>query len=515
MTHRPFGPFLAVAMIASACMKPAPAPRVPVVVVAPALSAAAQLNADLSKIFSVPELEHALLAVSIQGVDSGEILYAQNAAALVMPASTSKVVTLAAAVDRLGWDHRYETRLVSSAPIVNGVLKGDLIIVGAGDPSMNHHHGGPDLAFDQWAEQLRGAGIRVIQGDLVGDDRAFGQDVFGDGWAWDDLADGYAAPIGALQLRENVIKLALRPGDAAGKPITVEVPPAAVAFPVVNRAITVAAGSKGLIRARRWPGSSGVEISGQVPMGVPAFTRNAAVARPTEYFLHGLAAALRARGIELRGGTHDVRDAAAAVEASRPDLRTLATYRSPPLAELATVMMKVSHNGYAETLLRTLGRPAVEGTAATGLKVVGEVLGSWGIVSGSYVLRDGSGLSRLNYLTTDIMVAVLRHLYGDPRHRDRFLATLPIAGRDGTLKDRMVGTPMEGKVRAKTGTVSNVRALAGYVETSDGETIAFAFIANNFRIPLPAVDAVIEAALRRLVTFSRRPVSAPPRSLAP
>ena len=479
----------ALAALLGACSAPSARPAIP----APART----LEADLATLFDTPELDHALVAVMIRDVETGAVVYEREANKLAIPASTAKLATLAAAAEKLGWDHRYETRLVAAAPIANGVLKGDLVVIGSGDPSMNDHHGGARAAFDQIADQLRAAGITTIDGALIGDGRAWGSDTIGDGWAWDNLAEPFAAPVAALQVRENIVQVELRAGDTVGAPIVVAIPVSDAWFELDVHATTAAAGTTPTVRWRRLPGTIAVDISGQAPLGFPKVKRSFAVARPIEFFLRELSAALRQRGIAIRGGTSTV---VPALERTTQ----VASYRSPPLSELAIVMMKKSQNGYAETLLRTLGATTGAGTAAGGVKVVAATLGAWGISSESLLLRDGSGLSRLDHVTASALVEILRHVHRDPRHRDAFLATFPIAGRDGTLADRMTGTPAEGNVRAKTGTLASVRALAGFVDTKAGRRLAFAIIANDFRVPVARVDEVVEAALVRLAGSADR-----------
>ena len=190
-----------------------------------------------------------------------------------------------------------------------------------------------------------------------------------------------------------------------------------------------------------------------------------------------------------------------------PDLasaRLLFAFRSPPLSEIAVVLMKVSQNLYAETLLRSLGVSAGAATAAGGQRVVREVLEGWGVPPDSYVLADGSGLSRYNYVTAETLVRVLRRMATDPRHAAAFEATLPVVGRDGTLASRMRDTPAEGNAKAKTGSISNVRALSGYVTTRDGERLVFSIIANNFNLPTETIDGAVDAAVARLAGFSRQ-----------
>jgi serine-type D-Ala-D-Ala carboxypeptidase/endopeptidase (penicillin-binding protein 4) len=494
---------LAVGVFTWASCAPSPTTRQAVVVPPAVLPPTAVLRDELARIFSPADLEHALVAVKVQSVATGEILFERNATRAVIPASTAKLITIAAAAERLGWTYRYETRLVASGRLQSGVIKGDLLVIGSGDPSINDHHGGSTPVFARWAEQLRNAGIHAIEGRLIGDDRAFGRDLVGDGWSWDDLGDAYGSPVGALQVDENVVKLALRPADAPGKPVVIDLPPSYSWFEIVNRAVTASADAKGAISLRRKPGTSALEVSGQIPVGLEGRTRGAAVVHPTELFLRAMFTVLRERGVSVAGWTTAPQPDSTSVPS---ELRTVGLHESPPLQELATVMMKRSHNGYAETLLRTLGRTSGQGqgTAASGLEVVQEVLHAWGIPRDAYVLRDGSGMSRLNLATADILVTVLRQAHLDPRHREAFASTLPVAGRDGTLQHRMVGTPAEGKVVAKTGTMTGVRALAGYIETADGEILAFAMIANNFVVPVKSVDATMEAALITLAGFSRR-----------
>ena len=196
---------------------------------------------------------------------------------------------------------------------------------------------------------------------------------------------------------------------------------------------------------------------------------------------------------------------------AKPDLtdaRTLVSHKSPPLRQLASSMMKVSQNQYAEILLKNMGvagAPGVTGASgAMGARQARDVLQRWNISDDSLVIADGSGLSRYNFLSSEALVRILQIMRDDSRHRSAFVESLPIAGRDGTLSGRLAGTPAEGKVRAKTGTVDNVRAIAGYVETADGQTLVFSMIANNFTIANGAIDAAADRALIRLATFTTR-----------
>jgi D-alanyl-D-alanine carboxypeptidase/D-alanyl-D-alanine-endopeptidase (penicillin-binding protein 4) len=191
-----------------------------------------------------------------------------------------------------------------------------------------------------------------------------------------------------------------------------------------------------------------------------------------------------------------------------PDLtsaETLVSYTSPPLAEIGKVLLKVSQNLYADTLLKAMGRPAVGGpaTARDGRKAVQDVLQGWGIAPDRYIQADGSGLSRYNYLNADVLVAVLTRMFRDERHRVPFTDALPVAGVDGTLAGRMKGTKAQGNARAKTGSIANTRSLSGFVTSADGEPLVFSMIAGNFNAPAADAVAIIDRAVVRLAEFRR------------
>ena len=239
-----------------------------------------------------------------------------------------------------------------------------------------------------------------------------------------------------------------------------------------------------------------------MPATAQPITRTLAVDNPTIYFLGLLAAALERRGITLAGSVADIDDLPpGSVAASGP---SIVEYRSPPLDEAARTMMTASQNLYAETLLRATGR--VDGRAASaadGRAALLDVLNAWGLPAGSVIIADGSGLSRYNYATADVLTGVLQHMYDDSRHRQRWMNALPAGGEPGTLQKRFVGTPAEGRVRAKTGSISNVRALSGYVLSAGAEQLAFSILINNITASSEAIFQVIDAAVARLAAFSR------------
>jgi D-alanyl-D-alanine carboxypeptidase/D-alanyl-D-alanine-endopeptidase (penicillin-binding protein 4) len=469
--------------------------------VTPAL-AVQLLQRDLDSTFNAPALDRTLWAVVVQSAESGEPIYRLNPSKLVMPASNMKIMTLSAAAERLGWDFTFETRLYATGPIAGGVLRGDLLVVGSGDPTINGRGGSPRRVFLDWAARLKAAGITAIEGRIIGDDRAFDDEPLGRGWAWDDLAAGYAAKVSALQYNEDLVSVVLQPGAVVGAPASIEIRPGGSGLTVDNAVITSEAGASGDVHVQRLPGSALLRVTGSVPLGSGETSLAASVDAPAQFFLQGLHDTLVGEGIQIGDAPVLWNQTAAPVAADPAHL--LFTHRSPPLSDFAVVLMKASQNLYAETLLRALGAQTGNGSTQAGQDAERELLTGWGVAPDAYVLADGSGLSRYNYVTADAITRVLSRMAADPRHAANFEATLPIAGKDGTLARRLKGTPAENNVQAKTGSMSNIRALSGYVTTRDGERLVFSIIANNFNVPAETIDAAVDAAVVRLAEFTRR-----------
>lgn len=457
-------------------------------------------------------MAHAQWAVVVHSLDRHESFYERNAGKLMIPASTLKIVTLAAAAQTMGWDARFATTLETTATIEGDVLRGDLFVRGTGDPTINERNSRAAAVFAEWADALKAAGIRRIEGRLIGDDNAFDDEGLGTGWAWDDLQYDYAAPVGALQFNEDVADLVVTPGPAAGTPAVVTLMPGS-GLTVTNKVITAAAGTPETVEYRRHLDRPVLEVSGTVPLvppqpdpGTPIRTagRAVAVVNPTVFFVQSLKNALAARGIEISGDAVDIDDLAP-LSASAPR-RILARTESPPLHDHAAVMMKVSMNLYADTLLKALGAATQgTGTVVAGRNAVRSALRQWEIDERGLIMVDGSGLSRYNYVTADLVEALLEWMYDDPRHREPFMATLPLAGKEGTMSARLRKTRAEGNARVKTGSLLNVRALSGYIRTRDGEMLAFSILANDYMIPGATVNWITDLAVETLANFTRHP----------
>ncbi len=485
----------------SACAKKAPAP--PPLAGAPArVSQEDQLRRDIGDIVSDKAVDHAQWSVAVRSLRADDLLYSLNANRLQVPASNQKLLTTAVAADRLGWDFRYATRLFATGPVsADGTLDGDLVVVGDGDPTINPRHPERWGAFDAWAEQLSARGIHRVTGLLIGDDNAFAEPGWGLGWSWDDFVFGYGTPVGALQYNENEVLLTVSAGQEAGAPATIGLTPPGSGLTLDEGVTTVAAGQATSVSIERIPGSPRLSVRGQIAIDAKPVTRTAGIDNPTRMYVNAFREALTRHGISVGGSAVDIDDLAQPPEMARATL--LLEDCSAPLGEIIDTCLKWSRNEYAETLLRTLARPERPATAETGLKVLRETLTAWGVPPESYLARDGSGLSRYDWISADAIMAVLARMQRDPVHAEPFRHSQAEAGVSGLMADRLKGTPAEGRVFAKSGSMSQVRSLSGYVTTLDGEPLIFSVIVNGFRVPGTQIDAIVDKVLLRLVTFTR------------
>jgi serine-type D-Ala-D-Ala carboxypeptidase/endopeptidase (penicillin-binding protein 4) len=347
---------------------------------------------------------------------------------------------------------------------------------------------------------LKDRGIHAVTGRLIGDDNSFVDGDVSLGWTWDDLYASYAAQVSGLQFNQNTARVAVTPGKIGDAP-TIDVVPETAPVVLRNNAQTVREPGERLVLTGE-PRSTVVELNGTVSPGPRRFIRNIAVANPTLYFVKAMHSALARSGIEIRGGATDIDDVAEPLD--RTGAVDITELFATTLAGVAEPMMKNSQNMYAETLFRTLGRETGQpASAVSAERVVSDVLKSWGLNANDIHLVDGSGLSRYDLITPDALSAVLARVWDDERLREQFVRTLPVAGVDGTLSRRMVGTAAEDNARAKTGSFSNARGAAGFVQSADGEPLAFVIFANNYNDEPARIDQVTDRIIVALAEFRR------------
>jgi D-alanyl-D-alanine carboxypeptidase/D-alanyl-D-alanine-endopeptidase (penicillin-binding protein 4) len=445
----------------------------------------------------LPGVQRAVWGIVVHSLDRNQRILELNPRTLLVPASIAKLVSLASAVDAVGWDYRYETVVRASAPLVDGTIEGDLLLVGSGDPSIAGR-AGQQLGI--WVDALKAQGLRRIDGRVIGDDDAVEEPRPQLAWAWDDLGYTTGALFGALNLAENRMEITINPGQASDDQPTFSMEPAAWSRPLRNRTVTGPPESPLLLWPEQRPGEPFLTIAGSIPIDAPPARLQISVGNPTAWFASVFRAALISGGIEVRGEAYDVDDVAPPPEWARASV--LYTHRSPTLAEIAQPTLKNSINLYGEALLRLNSAAGVFPTNDAALEGLRMRMKAWGIPDDAWQIIDGSGLSRRNAIAAEALVTILQRMH-DASGASPWMTALPVAGRDGTLAGRMTGTPAEGNVRAKTGTMSNIRTLAGYVRTRDGENLAFAILADNFEGPGAAATDAIDRIAIRLARFSR------------
>jgi serine-type D-Ala-D-Ala carboxypeptidase/endopeptidase (penicillin-binding protein 4) len=418
--------------------------------------------------------------------ESGATLYEKNANDYFLPASNMKLLTTALALDTLGPEYRFRTTVETNGTLApDGKLSGDLILVGRGDPNLSNRKfpydtkeefdGPPEKALAELADAIAARGVKEIAGDVAGDDSYFPRERYPDGWEIDDMVWEYGAAISAIVVDDNTVTLTLTPGEKAGGGVMAVVEPATREFVVKNEVTTIGAKEKPDLRLTRDPGGDTVVVSGVMPAGSAPRKLVLAIQEPALHAANLLAQLLKDRGIKVDGGVRaqhgpDPGDATRTV---------LAEHLSIPLKDSVKLVNKISQNLHTEVLLRAAARQQGRWATPEDLQKFPEAFyAKAGIPEGDVIQTDGSGLSRHDLVTPRAFVALLAYAQKQPWF-PAYLASLPVAGADGTLNERMKEPPLLGKIHAKTGSVTHVRTLSGYAETPGGRKLIFSFLSNN------------------------------------
>jgi D-alanyl-D-alanine carboxypeptidase/D-alanyl-D-alanine-endopeptidase (penicillin-binding protein 4) len=413
----------------------------------------------------------------------------------------------AAAATLLPPDWRAKTSLYGG-PVVGGILQGDLVLYGRGDPTIGRRCYATDSTLPgvcdvdpfarlrQLVETLKARGIRGVGGDVVGDGSYFEPTVIHPNWEAFDLNWWYAAPVSGLGFHDNSIDFDWQPGPAVGTPALITISPDLGDIGFENRTVTVAPGGESDIGDRffRHPGTWSIWAEGTVPLGNPRRTESFAVPDPNLYAARALRQALADAGIAVTGTTRSTTDSLlyARVRAAAP----LAEVQSRPLRDWIFPIMNTSQNWFAEMLLKQLGRQfGKAGSWLEGLAVARRFLiDSVRVDSTQFSLSDGSGLSSSNLMSPLVLAQLLRFMRQHPRYAG-FAAGVPQAGAVGSLKNRLVGTPLAGRVRAKTGSIARVHSLSGYIELGGRSPLTFSIQANHHaesnRTMVAMIDSVV------------------------
>ena len=477
-----------------------------------------ELRGELGRMINAPGWSDAIHSVLVVSLDQGDTIFALNPDLPVAPASNMKLFSTAAALYYLGPDFRYSTFALADGPISGGVLEGDVILYGTGDPSLSSRLlPGALTPLRALADSLIAHGVTTVRGDVVGDGSYFDDRWIGEGWREEYRLATYSAPVGALSIAENIVSVRVTPGEV-GEPAGITTTPSTDGLLIHNEVRTIAGGSSS-VRFSYDP--TGLVVRGQIARGHPGVARTVTVVDPANYAAAAFRAVLADAGIEVLGGVSTVsnaddspvrrpRIANADGNGSAPP-RVLGVHTSPPLTEIVNVTNQVSQNLYAEALFKTIGRVALgDGSFAAGALAVQYFLECEDPVDFEGMrLIDGSGLSPLGRVTARGTIHLL-DLVRRTGIWEEFYASLPEAAaptpRNHSLRNRMGGTPAAANLRAKTGTISNVSSLSGYVRAANGEMLAFAIYGND--LPSTWRAKQMENAIGvRLANFDR-PISA-------
>jgi len=449
-----------------------------------------ELRDQIEQHLGAPRFSPALWGVKVVAQDTGAVLFEQHADRLMSPASNSKLYAGALALDALGGEHRIVTPMLATArPDRKGRLKGDVIISGRGDPSWKLRPGGTNFweIFEPFVGVLTNAGVRRITGDLVADATWFQSPPHGAGWTAGDLEETEGAEISALTLAENLTQLRVQPGASVGAPARLGLAQPKTGLTLDNRVVTMTNGGQAYIEVRRIFGESTLRVFGGLPPGTNMVV-DVPVPRPAQWFAAALKEALGRRGIRVDGSARSVRWPEPS--AVTTNLVLLGEISSPPMRDLVRAFMKPSQNletdlvfAHVGEKLRTVNTPAWRTSEQLAVAALEAFIRTNGLPVDELKFEEGSGLSRNNLITANLTAGLLQVM---ARHRcaDDFLAALPVAGVDGTLRRRMKGTAAEGNVRAKTGTLRWVNALSGHVTSAAGERLVFSLLLNR-NVPAP------------------------------
>ncbi len=477
------------------------------------ISAAASLQAQsrgslqqrITRLLDQPPFDRATWNVYAQD-DRGHVLFNRNGDHFSVPASNTKLVVAATATVLLPADYRVRTSVYANGTVTDGLLKGDLILYGRGDPTWSERCYAVDTlapgtcdstwtAVDAIADSLKAHGLRRVTGRIVGDGSYFEPTLTHWNWGSFDLNWWYAAPVSGLGFHDNSVDFQITPGGAVDQPPSITWNPDLHLFTFENRARTVPPDSSTTIGDNffRKPGTLDIWAEGTVSLSRTPWIESFALPDPSLYAARALELSLQRKGVSVEGGAASTTDS---MVYRGVRVNPIVEYRGRPLPDIIFPILNTSQNWFAEMLLKILGREVGDtGSWAKGLAVEKRFLmDSVKVDSTAFALDDGSGLSAGNLVTPHTFVQLLAYMYRHPKRRP-FLAALPRAEQRGSLQKRFGGTPLEGRVLAKTGSIFRVNTLSGYIERADGRVITFSIQANAHDVPnrqmLAQIDSVV------------------------
>ncbi len=463
-----------------------------------------EFTEKVNKLISQRVLENAIWGIAVYDLKEKELIYSKNYYKSFMPASNMKIFTSAVALEKLGPDFCFHTDFYIDGKIENGILKGNLIVRGTGDPTISFRYAPNENVMKLMdgivKSFLKKSKIKKIEGLVIGDDNFFSEKRISGTWENSDLPYWYAAETDGLNFNENVVRMYLK-GVHKRKPI-LKVDPDIGYLSFVNKITCLKEKNSFWDYTRDL--NNVVVLFGNIKPGENKKDR-VSVHNPTKFFLKALEVSLKNNGVDIsRTRFFDIDELPKTLQKIHyENLPLVYSYKSPPLSDIMIILNKKSHNLYADILLKTLGKIYEgEGSFKKGFKVVRQTLLEWGAYPLGFYMEDGSGLSRRDFITPETMIVVLKHMY-ESDNRDVFIKTLPISGVDGTLKRRFKNRISNKRIFAKTGYINKVRSLSGYAKAYNGKIYAFCIICNNYFTSTKFINNIIDTICDYIVLLKK------------
>jgi len=442
-----------------------------------------QLKAELDQLFNSDDAKDIFWGVNIVRLKDKQELFSLNKNKRFRPASNMKSIIASAALKALSSDFQFDTKLFIDGKIENGILNGNLIVVGSGDPTFKSE------AFIKWYDALKKYKIQKITGDVIGIDTIFDDQKLGLLWSWDDLSNCYSAQISGLQINNNCVEIQISPSEKGAKAVVKKVPDTSYVNVHNNSRIINGISS---LKFKRDEDSNNININGEISKNATGISKWVSVNNPTLYFSTLLYEGLKNNGIIVTGKPRDARDTGYVL--NRNKAYQIADHKSPPLRAIINDFLKYSINLYGESILKTLGFVYFnEGTTYNGRLAINLIFKQFNLPEDTLFIADGSGLSMLNLISPEYMTSLLYSVSRSYQYRT-FFDALSTSGMDGTLRRRLTSDYLKGSVHAKTGYIKNVRTLSGYIDTFGNDRLAFAVFANNYNNRLDKAESVINKA---------------------
>ena len=465
------------------------------------------LTETIDSLLASSQANNAFAGVSIVNVKTGMSVYEFNGNRNFLPASDLKLLTSGAALEYLGGDYRFTTKLyLNGNTSSNGEFFGDIIILGGGDPSINaSFYNNPEKFFDEFISALKSLGIKSIKGNIIGDDNCYDDEYYPNGWSWDDLKYPYAAQINALSAFDNKVVFTITPNEEIGLPANISVTPANDYIQVVNNVTTGNTSTVSSVNLTNTLFSNFVYLNGKISSSAAIgseksneIIKTLSINNPTLFFVNIFKDLLIKNDIAFDGSLFDIDNYQISTPYSQ--MKLIATAESPQLRKIISFMNHYSDNLIAENILKTLAyKNSGLGTFGAGTDCLIKYARKAGISTQELRLYDGSGLSRMNLMSPSDFTTLLTYIYKS-KYKDDFVSSLATPSENGTLKDRL--PELTQRLWAKTGSMSGVNNLCGYIETADNQMCAFSVMLLNTTISIPNSSKIIDAICNQIASYS-------------